>query len=253
MLLRGPENGNISVSKLFSHTMTLYRSFPLPDTPRLANPTILGLSPNIFRLVSDVSYLSYRSPLAESDEMHAEQLMYELDAIDLLSKELVSGGRVPRLQKCCADASRLYLIATSILLFKVIHPAIQATHTWIQQRVTEAVWIIETAPKEIRYDQYFCWPFLVLGCAVVQANHMDILSEKSDKVWQCSYCGDAKRVAQYFTWCGGEKNARRGTQKFLPSSRPGLSAWAWTYFCKGTVCFEFWQRSDSWFAVLAVS
>ena len=180
-----------------------FTSQPFPEASQWANSPLLGVKPTLYRLISQISRLSRRTPLNPDDHDLATKLADELHSCDVFSAAVVGGADV--LETSCFGPSRLYLLAAKILLFKTMHPETNAVHPWIQIHVQEAMDIIHFTSGLVRYDQYFCWPFLIIGCALVRADDVESLREKLDELWRVSHCGDAKRAAAVLenTWKKG--------------------------------------------------
>jgi Fungal specific transcription factor domain len=180
---------------LFKTTGYVLVSEPFSDASRLANSPFLAVGPGLYRVICKISQLCRRAPLRSEDQSSVDALADELRSV------IASMDRALALEPDTATQrkilpSKLYAVAAHILLYKLQHPSVDASHAWIQGRVREAIGIIQSLPNPYSPSQYICWPLYIVGCAVVRADDVVFVRDTLHSLWQVSCCGDLTRAAR---------------------------------------------------------
>jgi hypothetical protein len=159
---------------------------------------LLGISSYHCRLILDISYLARCTPLQSDDEIRSIRVREELDSWlndGIERKEIVADASSCSQKDQRANADRLYAIAAHILLLKTMQPNLSAEHPCVQDRVQQALWILRDDDVQGFYwNQHYCWPFVILCCAVLHEADVIYLHKRSEILWQRSRWGDAKRT-----------------------------------------------------------
>ncbi|KAJ9618336.1 hypothetical protein H2204_013067 [Knufia peltigerae] len=161
-----------------------------PDLPQWANSPLLGGRPSLFRLIFDISRLRHGSHTKEDIRL----LTWRLSDEDNLIRTRALTAWNHDSKDVCYRELRLFSTAAKVLLLKLTQPDLSAQHSSIQSLVDEALGQLTSWTTAGRFDQYFCWPLLVIGCAVTQPEHIEVIQRKLVEIWRCSRCGDAWRV-----------------------------------------------------------
>lgn len=192
----------------------------VPNVPQWANSPLLGGRPALFRLIGEITGLR----LGGATREHILSLTRRLFDEDYLirSRALMAWNQDAR--SACYRELRLFSTAAKILLFKSTNPDCAATDPSIQDLVCEGMEQLTCWSSADRFDQYFCWPLLIIGCAVTQYEHMGIIREKLSEMWCCSHCGDIKRVSTVLehAWNGQRAVSTAGSLDDAESEKDAL-------------------------------
>ena len=170
--------------------MSLLTMKAFPDQPQWANSPLLGGRPSLFRIIGDVTRIRHAEQSKEYITLLTQQLSDQEYLIHHGSLATWDDDR----KLACYRELRLFSTSARILLAKSIHPDLSATEASVQDLVCQGIEQLSSWPSTARFDQYFCWPLLVMGCAVTSPEHLSIIRQKLAEMWQCSRCGDAWRV-----------------------------------------------------------
>lgn len=161
-----------------------------PELPQWANSPLLGGRPSLFRIIFDISLLRHRSYTKRDIRL----LTWRLSDEDKVIRTRALTAWNQDSKDVCYRELQLYSTAAKILLLKFTHPDLPAHDPSVQSLVNEAINQLISWATTGRFDQYFCWPLFVIGCAVTQPEHVEIIRRKLVDIWSCSRCGDAWRV-----------------------------------------------------------
>lgn len=163
---------------------------PIPEAPQWANSPLLGGFPTLFRLILDITKLRSDPHKAQ----YAAPLAQRLDEVDqLIEARVLTAWDEKRKSNCCNEV-RMFSTATKILLLKFMYPQCGMGDPLIEGVVQEGVQRIRVWSPDDRFDQFFCWPLLVIGCGLQAADDIELLRTKLDEIWDTTHCGDARRV-----------------------------------------------------------
>ena len=190
-----------------------------PDLPQWANSPLLGGRPSLFRLIGEITALR----LGDQTREHISLLKRRLFDEDHLTRTGVLTAWNENSKSTCYAELRLFSTAAKILLLKSINPDRLAAEPSIQELVCEGMDQLTSWSSTNRFDQYFCWPILIIGCAVTQHEHIGIIRRKLTDMWRCSHCGDVWRVRTVLehAW---DMRQRALAEELLDDAEPGRVA-----------------------------
>lgn len=179
-----------SASNVMDKMTNILTAKAFADSPQWANSPLLGGCHSLFRLMYEITEL--RS--AAYSERRAVSLARRLFNEDQTIQHGLRAAYNQEIKSACFHELRLFSTAAKILLCKKIHPERQRDDPFIQQLVREGVDQLRSWPSIGRLDQYFCWPLLVIGCAVKHDGDIELIRTKLDAAWCTSRVGDVQRV-----------------------------------------------------------
>ena len=158
--------------------------------PDWTKSPLLGNRPSLFRLIYEINNLRSSSP----NTPYVTDLVQRLTEEDLVIEAQAPSADGEEKNLCRCNELRLYSTAARIVLMKSLDPSLQATDPIVQCLVARGLDLLRTWPSGDRFDQYFCWPLCIFGCAVLTRNDMELIRYKLEEIWYTSHCGDARRV-----------------------------------------------------------
>ncbi|KAH9211290.1 fungal-specific transcription factor domain-containing protein [Leptodontidium sp. 2 PMI_412] len=168
----------------------------LPGDLEYSASPLLGRHRNLFKLIYEVSCLCGQDNIPEDRAREArgqddnlEAMLEELDktsssCLDLKDEDLTY-----------ENETKLYIISTQLLTFKLQEPNAPINHPRIRSLSDTALTLLRLCKVSTLCSDFFCWPVLILGYNVLQEKDMHFLNEKLVELWQTSYCGQIKRTA----------------------------------------------------------
>ena len=171
------------------------QSEPFSGFSTLANSPFLAVGPGLYRVICKISQLCRRAPLRPEDQTSVDVLAEELrSTIASMDRALTLEPDAETQRKILP--SKLYTVSANIMLYKLQHPSVHASHVWIQRQVREAIDIVQSLPNPFSPSQYLCWPMYIVGCAVVRDEDVVFVRGTLQSLWEGSYCGDLTRAAR---------------------------------------------------------
>lgn len=161
-----------------------------PDWPQWANSPLLGGCYSLFRLIYEITELRFMA----YNKSKALFLAQRLFGQDQTIRNGVLSAYNQEKKSNCFNELRLFSTAAKILLIKTIYSERQIIDPFIQRLAHDGIDQLRYWPSADRFDQFFCWPLLIIGCAITHDEHIELVRHKLDEAWNTSRCGDVRRV-----------------------------------------------------------
>lgn len=165
---------------------------PLED---IAAP-LLGCHYKLYHLIFEVSRLCSQTPVSDGRRRQARIYHEKLDKFRTEleeSQQLQASNRRDDVEY--RNETRLYILATQILTFKMVNPCASITQPQIQEYSDNALTLFRQGKMSARYCDFFCWPAMILGYTVTRDEDVDFLKSKFIELWEASFCGQIRRSA----------------------------------------------------------
>jgi hypothetical protein len=194
--------------EFFENADYIFQAQPFSDATNWANSPILGgIGPGLYRVICKLSQLCRRAPLPPEEQESVHTVEKELRTTEAsIEQVLAIRSSDPKKRGNSLLSPKLYLVATNIMLYKLQYPEVQASHDWIQRKVTEGIGIIKSMSPPYSPAQFICWPVYIIGCAVVRPSDIAFLRRTLRALWDATCCGDISRAmrALEVSWAAEE-------------------------------------------------
>ena len=183
------------LSDFFDSVDYIYKSPSFTNAASWTNSPILGVGSELYHVVCKISQLCRRTPLQPEDQLLLGPLADELRRAEKFEEQSASRHADDVMKLHCFNSSKLYVLASRIIIHKLRYPQVQATDDWVQVQVREAMDILESLPKAYGCEQYLCWPIFVIGCALIRDSDILLMRQTLKDIWQSTFCGDDTRAS----------------------------------------------------------
>lgn len=198
MSLFDPSLATISVPKL-RDTLRPFLSYPaIPGSSPVANSPVLCIGSEIFFIALEVSQLCYKVPLNPLDYVQTLHLEERLAEVELQYPDTRDTIMEPYAPPKIHQAAQLYIIATKIILFKLLRPNRGDVDIMLEKHLSTAKDIIRHHIGETLCGQYFTWPVFVISCALKQEDDEGraLIRQAMEDIWSKSSSGNVIFVLQ---------------------------------------------------------
>lgn len=172
-------------------TKELSKAALSPDAPCL--PGGATLYRVLCRIICELSQLCRRAPPGPEDQVLLGAVVADLHSANEAIEQVIQDN--PDYGEKILPP-KLYAVATGIMLYKLLHPEVEASEPWVQIKVKQALDIIQKLPPPYRSSPYLSWPIYIVGCAVTQDSDKVILRRAIDSLWDVSSYGGLRRASR---------------------------------------------------------
>ncbi|KAL2063307.1 hypothetical protein VTL71DRAFT_5112 [Oculimacula yallundae] len=168
------------------------RLMPFPDASELANSPILGLEFDLFKVVFEITRLSRKTPLKVSDMAIAVEFKEHLD---LAQQQLIQDLKLEKADDEHENhkIALLYTLVVEIFLLKVMDPEIDVENLNIRRLLSQALLFLDKCRVYAACNSFFCWPLIVLACAVRTDEQKGLIERKMGECRQWTHSGQIHR------------------------------------------------------------
>jgi hypothetical protein len=167
---------------------------PCPEASKVANSPIIGSQFELFRMIFEITRLSRHTPLTGSNRAKAFQYKYQLDLIQLrLTQDLNFEDEGDEHET--KEGAMLYALATQLFLFKVMNPEVDTGNPTIRHISSQALLFVEKCRINVACNSYFCWPLIILACAVRTEEGKELIEKKMGECRRWTHSGQIHRTS----------------------------------------------------------
>jgi hypothetical protein len=192
-----------------------FTKLPFRHITESDNSPLLGVPPQLYKVILDISCLARRTPLNHEDRTLAEELQGRLnswlDLSDTNSKRIST--EIIAADEDSWYAARMSFLAADILTFKVMSPDIQATHPRVRGRVHEALTILQQDVIHGSYwAQHYCWALAIVGLSLIEDSSILFMRDIMLGLIRQANIGDLNRLSSILeiSWKRREDVKARG-------------------------------------------
>lgn len=171
---------------------------PLPGTYH----ALLGVNPELFSIVFQISQLRRKAPLAALDLPQTTQISSQLSA---LHERLFIPGKIPAASPDMLFTAQLYHVACTLFLRKVCDTSLRAVEPAVQALVETAISIFDQLTACARESPVLLWPLIITSCGATKASHQSRLRNSFESSWRRERLGSSISALRFLdcAWSGG--------------------------------------------------